>query len=305
MKGLSVMGRAALAYATRFAWCVFPIEPRTKIPRARFVRHGHKEATRDPEQLQIWWGLEPDCGIGLACAASGLVVIDVDAYKDSCTFPELEAKLGELPHTPRQLTPQGGTHLVFRDEVGSGYSNPCAGAEAKHEGYILLAPSAHPNGGIYRWDLGAHPLETPIATLPDAWLAHLTKKGVPAGNTLSGPALPSTGIDAADSWLGHAFSAEGWLGEPMHDGKRMVRCPWVHEHSDGRGDGRDSSTVIFPRAEGHTLGGFRCAHSHCASRGVAEVMAVLSPRAKWIADQAMRAERNRLALAELAHRRTA
>ena len=296
----SPMHRAARAYAERFHWKVFPIEPGTKVPRVRFVRHGHKEATSDPEQIDRWWGLEPDCGIGLACAMSGLVVLDADLYKPECAFPELETRLGALPHTVRQLTPQGGVHHVFRDQVGHGYSNPCAGADAKHEGYILLAPSVHPNGGLYRWDLGAHPLDTEIATLPDAWLAHLTAATRARG---LGPVLPSSGLDAADSWLGHAFAAEGWLGDPLPDGRRMVRCPWLREHSDGRGDGRDSSTVLFPRAATSTLGGFRCAHAHCEARTWTDVVDVLSKEARWKADQAMRRERNRQVLARLAAKR--
>jgi hypothetical protein len=296
VRARSATWRAAHWYAEKFDFRVFPIKPGTKRPHPRFVGHGHKQATNAHEQIDKWWELEPDCGIGLACSASGLVVLDADLYKSDCGFRALERDLGELPETPRQLTPQGGVHYLFRDEVGGGYSNPCTGAEAKHQGYILLAPSGHPNGGTYRWDLGAHPLETPIATLPDRWLAHLTTA---RGKTLA-PALPSSGLDAADSWLGHAFAAEGWLGDPMPDGKRMVRCPWLAEHSDGRGDGRDSSTVLFPRAEGRTLGSFFCAHSHCAGRSWQSVLAVLSPRAKWSADQAMRAERNRLVLAHVA-----
>jgi Bifunctional DNA primase/polymerase, N-terminal len=290
------MGRAALAYVTRFGWYVFPIEKGTKAPRGRFVRHGHRDATNDQEQIRRWWGADGDCGIGLACKASGLVVLDADLYKPECEFTELEAKLGPLPQTPRQLTPAGGTHFLFRDQVGGGYRNPCAGAETKHDGYVLLAPSVHPNGGIYRWDLGAHPLETEIATLPDAWLRHLTES---RSKATTGPALPSSGIDAADSWLGHAFAADGGLGELLHDGRRMVACPWRHSHSDGRGFGQDSSAVLFPRSAGRTLGGFRCSHSHCEGRNWRHVVEVLSPKAKWAADQAMRGERNRRVLAQL------
>lgn len=287
---MSATGRAALAYAERFGWLVFPVAPGTKIPYGRLVRHGHKDATRDRDQIRRWWDAAPDAGVALACALSGLVVLDADLYKPECEFQALERRLATLPETPRQLTPQGGVHYLFRDSVGS-YCNPCQGAEAKYDGYILLAPSVHPNGGVYRWDVGAHPIETPIAELPDTWLAHLT--------TAPKVALPSSGTDAADSWLGHAFAAAGWLGEALGDGRRMARCPWVHEHSDGRGDGSDSSTVLFPRAQGRTLGGFRCAHAHCAERSWRDVVDALPPKAKWAADQAMRQERNRILLEQI------
>lgn len=295
MKALSIMGRAAHAYGGRFKWKIFPLKPGTKEPHSRFVRHGFLEATCDPEQIDRWYSADPTAGIGLACAASGLVVLDADLYKDDCGFRALEAQLGELPHTVRQLTPQGGVHYLFRDQVGGGYQNPCTGAEAKHEGYIVLAPSVHPNGSPYRWDLGAHPLETEIATLPDAWLRHVTTPKASKG----GAVLPSSGTDAADSWLGVALGEMGMLGIPLDGGKRAVRCPWVHEHSDGRGDGQDSSAVLFPRSSGKTLGGFRCSHSHCDGRGWRDVVAIVTPRAKYVADEAMRRERNRITLEQI------
>jgi len=289
------MLRAAMAYAERLSWFVLPIRPGSKVPHNRFVRHGFRDATRDPEQIVRWWRADPSAGVAVSCAMSGLVVLDADLYKDDCEFAALEARLGVLPETPRQLTPQGGVHYIFRDSVGS-YVNPCAGAEAKHEGYILVAPTVHPNGGVYRWDLGAHPLETPVAELPDAWLDHLTAR---TRRSSSASALPSSGVDAAQSWLGEAFAAMRWLGDPLPDGKRMVRCPWLIEHSDGRGDGSDSSTVLFPRAEGCTLGAFACLHGHCVGRTWRDVLEVLPPSAKWAADRASRAERNRLALQKL------
>ncbi len=288
---LSPTARAARTYIERWDFHVGPTEPGTKLPYRRLLAHGHLDATRDVEQARIWWTARPDAGVFISCAASGLVVIDADLYKDDCEFPALERRLGVLPETPRVLTQSGGVHYYFRDTVGS-YVNPCRGAESKFNGYVLAPPTPG-----YRWDVGAHILETPIAELPDAWLAQLT--------TAPKVVLPSSGVDAADSWLGHAFAALGWLGNAMHDGRRMVRCPWLHEHSDKRGDGSDSSTVVFPRALSRTLGGFRCAHEHCVARTWRDVVAVLPSSAKWAADQAMNAERNRLALAQLAAQRRA
>jgi hypothetical protein len=302
LKLTSPTGRAALAYVVRFGWRVFPIKPGTKQPQPRFVRHGHKNATCDPEQVRRWWGAEPDCGIGIAAKVGGLVVIDADLYKDDCVFSALEGELGPLPETPRVLTPQGGCHFYFRAEVGEYAGIAGCGVDVKSEGYVLAPPSVHPNGGLYRWDVGAHVLDTPLAALPDAWLRHLTSPRIDKALVT---ALPSSGVDAADSWLGHAFAADGALGGLLDGGKRAVRCPWLHEHSDGRGNAADSSTILFPRATGRTLGGFRCAHAHCEGRTWSDVVAVLSPTAKWVADQAMRRERNRLALEYLAARRRA
>ena len=295
MRAHDAMQRAALAYVTRFGWRVLPTLPRRKEPHGRFVRHGFQDATSDPEQVRRWWTADAHAGVAIACASSGLVVLDVDPRNGGDdTFGRLQGELGKLPVTPTCLTGAGGMHLYFRDTVGAYVGSAGQGVDIKSEGYVVAPPSVHPNGATYRWDVAAHPLETAIAHLPDAWLRHLT-----TAPQSRGPALPSSGLDAADSWLGHAFAAAGWLGDVLLDGKRMVRCPWAQEHSDGRGAGSDSSTVLFPRAEGRTLGAFRCAHAHCEGRGWREVVDVLPQEAKWKADEAMRGESNRLAIERL------
>jgi Bifunctional DNA primase/polymerase, N-terminal len=295
------MHRAALAYVMRFGWRVLPTLPRRKEPHGRFVRRGFLDATMDPEQVRRWWTADAHAGVAIACAPSGLVVLDVDPRNGGDeTFGRLQRELGKLPVTPTCLTGAGGMHLYFRDTVGAYIGSAGDGVDIKSEGYVLAPPSLHPNGASYVWDVAARPLETPVADLPDAWLRHLTT--TPQAR---GALLPSSGVDAADSWLGHAFAAMGWLGDVLLDGKRMVRCPWLHEHSDGRGAGNDSSTVLFPRAEGHTLGGFRCAHAHCEGRGWHEVVEVFPADARWKADQATRKEGNRIALEQIAKLREA
>jgi hypothetical protein len=296
------MHRAAVGYAERLGWAIFPIKPGTKVPHARFVRHGFLEATADPEQIRRWWSADPTAGVAVACARSGLVVIDADLYKPDCGFFRLERELGPLPETPRQLTPQGGCHFFFRDTVGAYLGTACTAVDIKHGGYVLLAPTVHPNRMASRWDTGAHVLETPIAELPVRWLEHVMT--VTAGKTV-GVALPSSGIDARESYLGKAFEAMNWLGDARPGGRRSVRCPWVHEHTDGRGDGRDSSCVIFPRSQGATLGGFRCSHGHCAGRTWRDVLEVLPAKARWAADRAMQQERNRIAFQRICAMRSA
>jgi hypothetical protein len=91
------------------------------------------------------------------------------------------------------------------------------------------------------------------------------------------PMAPIDGTDAADTVLGRAFELAGLLGDPLPGGKRMVRCPWLLEHSDGRGDGHDSSTVVLPPTTEGRWGAFHCSHAHCAGRRFEDVMAVLIP----------------------------
>jgi hypothetical protein len=246
----------------------------------------------------MWWMAEPEAPIGIAAAMSGLVVLDIDRRNGGDeTFGRLQRELGKLPNTPTSLTPGGGFHIFFRDEIGEYRGAAGEGVDVKSAGYVLAPPSRHPNGAPYRWDVAAHPSDTPLASLPDRWLAHITSRPKTV--------LPSSGIDAIDSWLGRAFEAAGWLGDVHPDGRRNVRCPWAHEHSDGRGDGSDSSTILFARAADRTLGGFRCSHAHCSTRTWRDVVDVLPSAAKWKADQAMTKERNQVAIRQLASMRGA
>jgi hypothetical protein len=178
------------------------------------------------------------------------------------------------------LTPGGGLHLYFRHD-GSGVAGVLgAGIDIKHRGYVVAPPSLHPNGGTYRWDAGSHPLESVPASTPLAWLQRMASSQRP-------PVRPtSSGFDARDSFLGSAFAALGWLGGELADGRRLVRCPWASLHSDGRGDGTDSSTVLFGPRPGATLGWFACAHGHCVGRKVDDVLRALPADAIDVAARA-------------------
>lgn len=271
---------SALAYADKFSIHVFPLGPRSKVPLGRLAPNGFLSATVDPKLITDWWSKSPQANIGIACGPSGFVVIDVDPRNGGDdTLVTLIKELGPLPSTWTALTPGGGQHQYFRDQVGEYAGSLGPGVDVKFNGYVVAPPSTHPDGGEYRWDLGHHPSESPIATLPVAWLDRMTSRRL-------APSLPSTGEDARFSFLGAAFEHLGWLGNLIADGKRLARCPWLAEHTDQRGDGNDSSTVLFPRAVGRTLGGFRCAHSHCAHRTYRDVLHALPSSAKTHAQQA-------------------
>lgn len=54
-----------------------PVNRRGKI---QFARHGLKDATVDPKQIEAWWTETPDPSIGLP--AAGLMVVDRDGQED-------------------------------------------------------------------------------------------------------------------------------------------------------------------------------------------------------------------------------
>jgi hypothetical protein len=151
----------ALAYAEA-DFPVFPLLPRSKKP---LTSHGFKDATTDAAQIQRWWGENPRANIGMPTGkASELWVLDIDS-------PEGDTWLmaqGELPETPIQRTSKG-KHLFFAMHEGLKLRNSqgkVAGVDVRADGgYIVLSPSAHPNGGHYEW---VRPLlETSPANAPE------------------------------------------------------------------------------------------------------------------------------------------
>jgi hypothetical protein len=155
------MGRAALDYAAR-GWHVFPCRKNEKDP---ITANGHKDATNDLEQVKKWWTKTPMANIGLACAASGLVVVDPDTYKPDCGWDQFRIENGiDEIETLTQRSARGGWHFFFKAQPGAAYPGTLAvEVDVKHNGYIMLAPSTF-EGKAYEWHN-----DDPIADAPD-WL---------------------------------------------------------------------------------------------------------------------------------------
>ncbi len=181
------MIRAALHYAARLGWPVFPVRAIVdnhcdcrkpgcgaigKHPRVAGWQH---EATTDARTIERWWRQWPSDGIGLH--ASEFWVLDVDPrHGGDESLRALERQHGGLPVTPRQLTGGGGVHYLFAPS--DGIPNCCQflqGLDARSRGgFIVATPSRHRSGREYAWDVDAHPLEVPLAPAP-AWLLKLLR----------------------------------------------------------------------------------------------------------------------------------
>jgi Bifunctional DNA primase/polymerase, N-terminal/Primase C terminal 1 (PriCT-1) len=157
-------GYAALGLA------VFPVR-RDKSP---LTRNGHHAATTNAEQIEAWWTLHGDAGIGMACEASGMLVLDVDPrHGGDGTLRRLESERGELPHGPRSRTGGGGWHYFFRAPAGirpRGQLGP--GLDVKFRGYVVLPPSLHASGCRYEWFVGLD--DAPLPGIPNEWLPLFT-----------------------------------------------------------------------------------------------------------------------------------
>jgi len=153
----------ALAYA-RSSWPVFPVAPRAKHP---LTAHGVKDATTDLEVVESWWCRWPQANIALALQPPFLVV-DFDSEE---ALHRIKAEDWSLPTTVQGRTARG-IHLWYRS------SNPMRNRVGilpdvdirAAGGYVLVAPSVHPSGAEYRWEVRLR--RNAIAEAPE-WLEHL------------------------------------------------------------------------------------------------------------------------------------
>ena len=172
---------AAHDYVEKFGFSVFPLAPRTKRP---IVAGGFKASTTNHDQIQSWWKANPDAGIGIATGAtSGIVVLDQDPRNDGeQSYVELQRDHGHLADAPLCRTGGGGTHEYFQHPGDAPV--PCRsnlggyrGIDLKGDGgYVVAAPSVHPNGDQYIWDLVFGLEEVGIPPLPNA-LIKLARAG--------------------------------------------------------------------------------------------------------------------------------
>jgi hypothetical protein len=188
---------AALSYAKR-GWQVVPLHsPRNsrcscrreicaspaKHPR---TKHGLKDATTDEAPIRRWWTLWRDANLGVCTgAASGLVVVDVDAaHGGEDSLADLERRYGALPKTVMARTGGGGRHLLFA-HPGVPIRNKVQvaglpGLDVRGDGgYIVAPPSVHISRRAYAWDPAGDPDRVSLAPLP-AWLLAFLQ-ATPAG----------------------------------------------------------------------------------------------------------------------------
>jgi hypothetical protein len=137
--------------------------------------HGFHEATTGEAQIRRWWSQWPNANIGIR-TGDGQFVLDVDVDKGGDESLELlEAKHSKLPETRQALTGSGGRHHWFQlpDGVQLGCTNGFEyGLDTRSDsGYVVVEPSVHRSGNIYRWD-GIAGFNAPVAGIP-RWLLDL------------------------------------------------------------------------------------------------------------------------------------
>ena len=165
---------AALAYA-KAGWYILPVGHGTKRPLPELGSDWQHKSSRDPEVITAWLA-GTGHGIALHAGRSGAIVLDVNNLDGVASCPALVAALEahiRAGHPVQQSRPGRG-HYVFTQPPGRNLGNSKGrldgpwGEVRGRNGVILAAPTAHPDGGSYRW------LATgPVPELPAALAALL------------------------------------------------------------------------------------------------------------------------------------
>lgn len=99
-------------------WEVFPVkhtEDNEKIP---LTRHGHKDATQDPNVIQEWWEKYPNAKVGVPAGANNLIILDVDTKNGHDGFDSIDKMWLTIPETYAYDTQTGGRHFVYQAPEG-------------------------------------------------------------------------------------------------------------------------------------------------------------------------------------------
>ncbi|MDJ0288209.1 MULTISPECIES: bifunctional DNA primase/polymerase [Bacillus] len=162
---ISPNGKAAIAYASKLNWSVFPLHtPNGKLcschnPNCQSVgkhprtKNGLKAASTNLEVIREWWEKWPEANIAIATGQeSGFVVLDVDPrHGGEGSLDLLKNQYGSLPNTIEAITGGGGRHILFKNPGQvKNKTNILPGLDVRGEGgYIVVSPSLHACGKRY------------------------------------------------------------------------------------------------------------------------------------------------------------
>ncbi len=250
----------ALDYAS-WGLYVFPLAPGTKVPLKG--SRGLHDATRDPEQIKRWWGERPTANIGVNCGISGLVVLDADGAEGRDSIARLAEERKHLPITPTAFTPGKasdgqrrvpGSHRYYRGTLPSGKLKNYPGLELKSiGGYIMAAPSEHPDGGTYEFADGLSPSDVDFAPVPD-WIVEESRTEQMEPIDWEGELVPSQRHPTLVRMAGHLLKdcripQNAALAMLMEVNERLCRPPKPSEEIEeivryvaGKESGKDCGT---------------------------------------------------------------
>jgi hypothetical protein len=325
MVGMTPRAEAAAYYAS-IGWRTFPLAVRSKAPlipaahpegdplrgkcKGECGRQGHGlyDATVDPQVVDAWWARSPWSNVGVATGvASDLLVVDLDGAAGAASWERLEEEHGCHVSTLVQRT-GGGRHLVFHYppgvEIGNSAKRLGRGIDTRAEaGYIVVAPSVHPNGRPYawvwpdgysaasghgngvlgpptarQWHIPQQPAQCPpwitdalLEARPRAKAAALTVQlaPIPAGlpRHLRARASEAPGADRSEQTWALILSAVEW---GLSDGETMALAlahrPTTDKYGDGDRARAEVAAILAKVRPDHDHVGRPCDRAGCAHR---------------------------------------
>jgi Bifunctional DNA primase/polymerase, N-terminal len=210
---------AAVTYAHQ-GIPVFPVCGKVPYPRTR----GFHDACTDPDVIGWWWRRWPDANVAVPTgAASRWIALDIDGrHGGFASLTHLKAMRdhhleGEpaLPAT-RIARTGSGMHMIFqppstvlRNTVE--YAG-LPGIDVRGEGgYIVVAPSIHPNGHRYRWLSLMTPAPFPALLLDLLHRREQLRRQQMSRSRTTSSHTPTSSYEDPDYWLTKAVDC-AWVG---------------------------------------------------------------------------------------------
>ncbi|MBA3074630.1 MAG: bifunctional DNA primase/polymerase [Anaerolineae bacterium] len=152
---------------TKRGWTIFPqfLDKETGDKRP-YLKHGYLDASLNKSKIDLWLKKWPDCLIGIPCEPNLFFAVDVDPDGLE-TWAKWVAENGEPVVGPRQKTPRGGFHLLFKLPVGLQVPNVAGkigvGIDLRSKGSITT------NVTGYQWGENGHGVDAPLTDAPE-WI---------------------------------------------------------------------------------------------------------------------------------------
>lgn len=239
--GQNALLEQALAYS-RQGWHVFPCEPPIAgddtSGKSPLTANGKDDATTDELIIRAWWTQHPNANIGVACAPSGLIVLDVDISDGKGGARSLGEIADQLPDTCKAKTGSGGLHAIYlrgdaepRQSIGVR-----DGLDIIGKGYFIAAPSRHWSGGSYSWINSIPPVAQPEILKTIQRIGRAPREPLKSGERIAMADRPARIVAAsliADAFpaktrhmaffaLAGALAQEGWAEDEVTDFCEMV-----------------------------------------------------------------------------------
>jgi hypothetical protein len=185
----------------RRGWSIFPCG-QDKKP---LTRQGYKNATRDKTKILSWCETYPNFKIGIPCADNYFFAVDIDPQGIK-TWNGWVNEFGKPGPGPKQHTPRGGMHILYKLPVGLPVPNTAGklekGIDLRSNGYICT-------GDGYTWETGDHGIDAQLAEAP-AWLlekirAYVESRNLPESAKVDSLATKDP-LQAGDYWLQKALA---------------------------------------------------------------------------------------------------